>query len=174
MFGLNIFLAESPLGQWGTGMRVMDAGIKALRLVSTAVAFFVLTLGTAPRDLARDLERLRFPLWFTETLAITLRFLPVFEINALMFKRAVAIRFAGHDGRDFVLRIPRYAKDAMVGILIMALSQANATAQSLSLRRFSAASARLHYSCASKPLASWLLYSLGVLNLTLVMILFTR
>src|SRR4029077_18432602 len=177
LFALNVGLAGSALGRWG-GIPlapgsyhsvVPDAGTKALRVAATSLSLIVLTLSTIPRDLARRLERLRLPVWFTETLAIALRFLPLFEINLRMLLRSATVQFTFGQGRGrrSFLQIRRGMKDLLVSIIVMALSQASITAQSLELRGFDARRKRSQYLPAFDLVASLTFWTLGLVSLSL-------
>jgi energy-coupling factor transporter transmembrane protein EcfT len=151
LFCLNLLFTTTALRNWGEGSlarpladALAESGVKALRISATALAIFVFTLSTVPRDLARRLETFRIPSWFTEPLAITLRFLPVFEVNLRMLIRVLATRMP---------RVERFSLSSMLrrfgmlikGTLVLGLSQANVTSASLSLRHFHARVRRQTY-----------------------------
>ena len=174
LFSLNILFSSTGLRKWGNAVSgqaaesaVLDATTKAFRVATTALAFFVFTLSTVPRDLARGLEIMRVKSWLTEPLAIALRFLPVFEVNLRMLNRVALTRFPRSPKVNAVSSL-RYVRALAAGMLILALSQANVTSASLTLRRFDARSPRAQYLAEPDRRASQMMALLAFLSLVVV------
>lgn len=175
LFVFNYFLWDSNLGQWkGNNVyyknillshRMDYSLVRALALGSTMLSFFDFTLSTYPRNIARALERIKFSRLICEPIAIALRFLPTFEVNIKMLFRIFLIKYKSSDGKT---RLTEGIKNFVIllqSILIMALSQANLTGKSLTLRGFNTRGRKHIYVFLKPELGNYIFIILIILNI---------
>ena len=174
LFSLDLLFSGSAIGNWQASIhssqlqdRFSRGLTDSLRLIATASAFFAFTLSTVPRDFARTLESLRVSILLTEPLALSLRFLPVLEIDTRMLLRVASIRFARQRSRAGFSQRLKIARLFLVSLLIVVLSQAKTTGESLQLKGFGNAVRRGHYLVSRRSVGDLLLFALSLSSLML-------